>query len=137
MNENLLSAVNIFKEKFGKNPEVAAFAPGRANFIGEHTDYNDGFVLPFSMPFGTVIVGAKNNSAENLCQIFSSSMPDEPSTFHISPSLSKGSPTWSNYVKGTIYQYLNELSSISCGFDAVIVSDVPIGSGLSSSASLE
>ena len=55
----LATAVYLFRDQFGSDPSVAAFAPGRVNLIGEHTDYNDGFVLPFALPYRTVIVGAK------------------------------------------------------------------------------
>ena len=58
--ENLVKAVNLFREKFGADPEVAVYAPGRVNLIGEHTDYNDGFVLPFALPFRTIVVGSKS-----------------------------------------------------------------------------
>ena len=48
----------MFEEKFSTEPSACVFAPGRVNLIGEHTDYNDGFVLPFALPFKTVIVGS-------------------------------------------------------------------------------
>jgi galactokinase len=54
-------AVDIYRLKFQSEPEICAFAPGRVNLIGEHTDYNDGFVLPFALPFRTVIVGSKTH----------------------------------------------------------------------------
>jgi galactokinase len=133
--KNLVTAVNVFREKFGADSEVAVFAPGRVNLIGEHTDYNDGFVLPFALPFRTIIVGAK--SSNGISTIVSCSPGFESSaSFEINSSLGKGEPVWANYVKGTVFQYLNDLEA-GFAFNAVIISNVPIGSGLSSSASLE
>lgn len=136
--EMLQETIKIFQSTFGRDPEVAAFAPGRVNLIGEHTDYNDGFVLPFALPFKTIVVGSKSTSGTNKTRIFSCNMKKEESLveFAIDESLNKGSPSWANYVKGSIFQYLHDLPS-DFGFDAVINSNVPLGSGLSSSASLE
>lgn len=109
----------------------------RVNLIGEHTDYNDGFVLPFALPFKTIILGSKSSSATS--RIFACNIADSTeklATFTIGESLSKGEPSWANYVKGTIFYYLQDLPK-GASIDAVIASNVPIGSGLSSSASLE
>lgn len=113
------------------------FAPGRVNLIGEHTDYNEGFVLPFALPFKTVIVGSRSKSKKS--RIFSCTIPGTsagPVEFEINESLQKTDPVWANYVKGTIFQYLQDLPQDSA-FDAAISSNVPLGSGLSSSAALE
>jgi galactokinase len=133
-NEMLCQASQFFEERFGTKPEVACFAPGRANLIGEHTDYNDGFVLPFALPYKTIIVASRSTS--EFTTVVSTSMPDEGVTFKIDKTLSKGEPSWANYVKGTIFQYLGDLPD-GAAFNAVITSDVPLGSGLSSSAALE
>lgn len=137
-NPKLIEAINEFKKQFGKDPEIAVFAPGRVNLIGEHVDYNMGFVLPFALPFKTFIVGARKPGSEST--IVSCSMKtggeSSPVKFIISPGLKKGVPEWANYVKGTIFQFLEDLPQ-SLAFDAVIASDVPLGSGLSSSAALE
>lgn len=131
----VIEAVRAFKEQFGSSPEVAVFAPGRVNLIGEHVDYNDGFVLPFALPFRTIVVGKKSTS--NTTRVYSTAFKGT-AEFIINDTLSKGSPVWANYVKGTIFQYLKDLpTSTGVAFDAVIWSDVPLGSGLSSSASLE
>ncbi len=128
-----------FVEEYGRKPQCAVFAPGRVNLIGEHVDYNDGFVLPFALPFRTIIVGdvvrsSNHTSRVTSCNIIPTS--DNTATFTCDSTLSKGQPTWANYVKGVVYQYLNDLPP-GAAFEAVIMSDVPIGSGLSSSASLE
>lgn len=128
-------AIEIYIEKFKKEPDVAAFAPGRVNLIGEHTDYNDGFVFPFALPHRAVMVGSRrHDSTESI--VYSTSKPDEPATFEVNADLKPSSPIWSNYVKGTVFQYLDLLPK-EFAFNAVIVSAVPLGSGLSSSAAIE
>ena len=102
---------------------------------GEHTDYNNGFVLPFALPFKTVVVGSLAVGPES--RVVSCSMGSSPETFTISrEGLVKGEPSWVNYVKGTIYQYLDDLPT-PLAVNISIASNVPLGSGLSSSASLE
>ena len=136
--DDLLSvAVARFEKEFASKPSSACYAPGRVNLIGEHTDYNDGFVLPFALPFRTVIVGSLVSGGEVSC-IISGNIdgPDARCIFKIDHHLSKGAPSWANYVKGTIKQYVHDLPK-GFAFNAVVVSNVPIGSGLSSSASLE
>eukprot|EP00606_Chrysophyceae_sp_TOSAG23-5_P001033 GSChrysophyteH2.ASY1.ANO1.140.1 assembled CDS len=123
--------VSRFVEEYGRKPQCAVFAPGRVNLIGEHVDYNDGFVLPFALPFRTIIVGdvvrsSNHTSSVTSCNIIPTS--DNTATFTCDSTLSKGQLTWANYVKGVVYQYLNDLPP-GAAFEAVIMSDVPIGSG--------
>lgn len=124
-----------FEKRFGVKPTVAAKAPGRVNLIGEHTDYNDGFVFPMALPMVTVIVGCP--TASGTCRVATlTENADEPryTEFPANKSeLAPGKPKWCNYVKGVAAQMQGQFSS----FDAVIVSSVPIGGGVSSSASLE
>lgn len=131
----LVEAVSFFRSRFSSFPEVAVFAPGRANLIGEHTDYNEGFVLPFALPYRTIIVASKSVSKD--CTIYSTSMGDQPVVFKADKSLAQADPEWANYVKGVIYQYLDDLPADGVAFNAVVVSNVPLGSGLSSSAAIE
>lgn len=130
-----IQAVKLFRQTFGVEPEVAVYAPGRANLIGEHTDYNEGFVLPFALPYKTVIVASKL-PAGSKSTIISGEYSTETVDFFIEKNLSKGTPTWANYVKGTVFQYLKDLPK-GAAFQAAIISNVPIGGGLSSSAALE
>ena len=108
-------------------------------YTGEHTDYNDGFVLPFALPFKTVVVGSFSTAAQSKvtsCSMSKKGSPPEVHSFTIDKDLCKGEPTWVNYVKGTIFQYLADLPS-PLSINICIASNVPLGSGLSSSASLE
>lgn len=134
--QNLLKkAVDAYEKEFGSEPNVAACGPGRVNLIGEHTDYNDGFVLPIALPMVTILVGSKNNS--NSCHIktLHSNFDETPVEFP-TPSvgpLKPGLPKWANYVKGVVANFRGTVE----GFNAIIISNVPLGGGLSSSASLE
>ncbi|KAJ0016015.1 hypothetical protein NQD34_014305 [Periophthalmus magnuspinnatus] len=124
-----------FVQEFGEEPQLAACAPGRVNLIGEHTDYNDGFVMPMALPMVTVVVG-KQNSGHDVCIVTLNEDADQPRRvdFNLQTDLVSGKPRWANYVKGVIHHYR---APPVPGFRAVIVSSVPLGGGLSSSASLE
>ncbi|XP_026725361.1 galactokinase-like [Trichoplusia ni] len=132
----LQQARDRFVAAFNRTPTAASCAPGRVNLIGEHIDYCEGFVLPVALPFVTVVVGALNNTGEcNVISVLGSGEEVKASFLAPTPSspLKPGSPAWANYVKGVVANFPGGVS----GFDAVIVTDVPIGSGLSSSASIE
>ena len=136
MDTLLGDAVAKYKDVFGEVPSAAAFAPGRVNLIGEHVDYNDGFVLPFALPFRTVVVGSLTEGGVSKIISLNVEKSEATCSFTLDEKLSKGHPLWANYVKGTAKQYLGEVGA-GASFNAVVVSNVPIGSGLSSSASLE
>jgi len=132
-------AISRFKEEFNCDPTVSVFAPGRVNLIGEHVDYVQGYVMPFCLPFRTIIVGGKApSSAAGVSTVVTCNICGDESrtSFTVDDTLSKGQPSWANYVKGTIAQYLEDLPA-GCAFNCAIQSDVPIGAGLSSSAALE
>ena len=124
-----------------------AVAPGRVNLIGEHTDYTGGFVLPFAIDYSTVVYGqgsvkvSADGNGESKAKIsFASALfPDSLKTFEITESSTPSeTPDWTSYVVGTVFQYLQDLPKGSeIGLKFCITSDVPQGSGLSSSASLE
>lgn len=126
-----------FCNRFGHSPEFIVSAPGRVNLIGEHTDYNDGFVFPAAIDRYIHIAASKRSDRQihlhaldmrEEC-IFSLDTPDESET-----------PTWSNYLKGVAYllqrQVLSEIDQTLTGMTAVITGNVPVGAGLSSSAAL-
>mmetsp|Transcript_12139 Transcript_12139/g.16669 ORF Transcript_12139/g.16669 Transcript_12139/m.16669 type:complete len:475 (-) Transcript_12139:805-2229(-) len=131
----LKEGIEFFRSKFDCDPTLCAFAPGRVNLIGEHTDYNDGFVLPFALPYRTYLIGSRAvNTTET--KIHSKSQEPSVATFEINSNLSMGEPQWADYIKGTIFQYLPEIEA-GFAFNAVAVTSVPLGGGLSSSAALE
>uniref|UniRef100_K3WW23 Galactokinase n=1 Tax=Globisporangium ultimum (strain ATCC 200006 / CBS 805.95 / DAOM BR144) TaxID=431595 RepID=K3WW23_GLOUD len=122
-------------------------APGRVNLIGEHTDYNDGFVLPLALDKNTVIVGVatpkagldEDDTAINHSQIVSAKFPGEMVVFPADDvsRIVPGLPVWGNYVRGVTAMYLRHTGKAALSVRAAIVSRVPFGSGLSSSAALE
>ncbi|XP_020495609.2 galactokinase [Labrus bergylta] len=132
-------ARRLYGQMFGEEaPQVAVCAPGRVNLIGEHTDYNQGFVLPMALPLVTVVVGSRT-SGQDVTIATATGDADEPHRVNFSlcsdgSTLAPGLPSWANYVKGVIQHYR---ASPVPGFRAVIASSVPLGGGLSSSASLE
>jgi galactokinase len=108
-------------------------APGRVNLIGEHTDYNDGFVLPFALPLRTVVSASLVDSPQWTA---SSSSAPSPVSFGLDDLTPGAVPDWAGYVAGIVWALR------SSGFDVPgatlrVSSDVPVGSGLSSSAALE
>nr|XP_020464599.1 galactokinase isoform X2 [Monopterus albus] len=139
VSELVADARRVFGQVFGEEtPQVAVCAPGRVNLIGEHTDYNQGFVLPMALPLVTVVVGSQT-FGQDVTVVTTTEDADEPRRvdFRLPTDrlfMSPGSPSWANYVKGVIQHYRAPLVS---GFRAVIASSVPLGGGLSSSASLE
>lgn len=130
-------AVELYQNFFKEDPCTGACAPGRVNLIGEHTDYNDGFVLPMALPLYTVIVGRPICGLKTTIVSCAAEADSGHSTvtFDVSPhALKPGDPKWANYVKGVIANYKGGPVP---AFQAAIVNSVPIGGGLSSSASLE
>lgn len=129
----------LYEQKFNAKPQWAGCAPGRVNLIGEHVDYNDGYVLPMCLPTVTVLVGSRNNSDE-IHLHSDSARADKPTdiTFEVPKvkKLTPGVPKWANYVKGVVSVFNDTVTTVP-GFNAVILSSVPMGSGLSSSAALE
>nr|XP_056717736.1 galactokinase [Euleptes europaea] len=135
----LAAARGAYKGAFGGvDPKIAASAPGRVNLIGEHTDYNQGFVLPMALQMGTVMVGSPRQDGI-ISIVTTAEEADEPKRVQFpvpveGGALKPGEPRWANYVKGVIQHYR---AAPLPGFNAVIASNIPLGGGLSSSASLE
>ncbi|MBD8488402.1 galactokinase [Echinicola sp. CAU 1574] len=120
-----------FKELFDKEPIVVK-SPGRINLIGEHTDYNEGFVLPAAIDKEIVIAVQANDLEE--CRLFSFDF-QESLTFNIN-DFERMEGGWGNYVMGVVAQ-LQKAGYELKGFDLVFGGDVPVGAGLSSSAAVE
>jgi galactokinase len=123
--------VREFEERFGRPPELAARAPGRVNLIGEHTDYNGGLVLPCAIDRDTVVLAARRDDGR--VHVHSRELAAEASFEAASPSRVGG---WIDYVQGVAFA-LHEAGHDVPGLDVAIASEVPGGSGLSSSAALE
>lgn len=124
-----------YKIYFGSAPDVIAHAGGRVNIIGEHTDYHEGFVLPSAINLRTYCAGVRSQSKMVRC--FSANVNDyvEFSTDEISPKF-KEIPLWARYVVGVLWA-LKESGIEVRGMNIFITGEVPLGGGLSSSASLE
>ncbi len=119
-----------FAERFGTTPRLF-FSPGRINLIGEHIDYNDGFVMPAAIDKGIWYAVAPNNS--DTLNFFSF---DENEEYSVSRFEVRKNDGWRNYVLGVVDQVIQKNLPLQ-GFDCVFGGDIPIGAGLSSSAAVE
>lgn len=126
-------ADGTFRQRFRRQPRWLASAPGRVNLIGEHTDYNDGLVLPMAIDRRTVI--AASPAPESRARITTAFSP-EPVELDLTRPLKREPPAWADYARGVIAGF-QETGVVVGGFDAHVESDVPSGGGLSSSAALE
>lgn len=123
---------DLFVQQFSHSPTLLVRSPGRINLIGEHTDYNGGFVLPASID--KEIWFAISPRTDDICQIWAANLSatDSFSIHHLSPS----SQGWLNYLMGSVEQILKKNKEIK-GFDLVFGGNIPTGAGLSSSAAVE
>lgn len=124
--------VDAFVERYGEPPAILVRAPGRVNLIGEHTDYNDGFVLPMAIERAVWL--AARPRPDRTVRVYSTDY-DETADFDLA-ALDKGGPAWSEYLKGTAWALADAGHDLK-GWEGTLGSDVPIGAGLSSSAALE
>lgn len=129
--------VDVFKKTFNYNDKVDVFfSPGRVNLIGEHTDYNGGFVFPCALDFGTYGVAKKRN--DNKFRVYSQNFEKLGIIeFALDDLKYEKKDNWANYVKGVIKAFIDAGYEIKTGFDLLILGTIPNGAGLSSSASLE
>ena len=138
MNESqspLQKTQQAFIDAFGSQAALSVRAPGRVNLIGEHTDYNGGFVLPCAIDYHTVISGAARNDA--LVRVIAVDYGGQLDEFRIDqPIVPRGNALWANYVRGVV-KCLIEAGYSLAGAELAISGNVPQGAGLSSSASLE
>jgi len=125
--------INKFLEKFGHEPTANYFTPGRVNLIGEHIDYNGGLVMPCAVTLGTWLSIAPNN--DNVIRFKSLNFPEERE-FPLQSSYTKTGPEWYNYPLGVFNEILKK-HQLGSGLDLLFFGNIPIGSGLSSSASIE
>jgi galactokinase len=124
--------VERFRQYFGQAPAALIRAPGRVNLIGEHTDYNDGFVLPMAIDRAIWLALRKN--PDRVVRVHSLDF-DEAAEFSLN-SLQRGIAAWAEYLQGVAWA-LQEAGHTLAGWEGVFAGDIPIGAGLSSSAALE
>lgn len=137
MEAKKLELTQKFEELFGTGGEIKAyFAPGRVNLIGEHTDYNGGHVFPCALTIGTyAIVRRREDTKLRFHSVnFSQLGIIESSLQELEYNRKSG---WTNYLKGVFWSFIHKGYKISNGFDIMIYGNIPNGSGLSSSASIE
>src|SRR5690606_23632243 len=138
------AATALFAELAGHEPDGLWSAPGRVNLIGEHTDYNEGFVLPFAIPHRTVAaVGRRADERIRVASTFTEDTVEVEigalnDLFPTAAGSEPAVPEWSAYVLGVAWalRMLRPEASVT-GVDIAIASDVPVGAGLSSSAAIE
>ncbi|MGZ4551931.1 MAG: galactokinase family protein, partial [Mycobacteriaceae bacterium] len=129
-----MSLEDAFVDHFGRPPEGVWAAPGRVNVIGEHTDYNDGYVLPIALPHSTFVAVALRT--DEVVELVSLQHPGEPARVGLS-ELAPGMPSgWAAYPAGVVHQ-LRTAGHDLAGVSVLVDGQVPIGAGLSSSAALE
>ncbi|MBN2218288.1 MAG: galactokinase [Pirellulales bacterium] len=121
-----------FAECFGHSPDWTVRAPGRVNLIGEHTDYNDGFVLPMAIDRAVWI--ALRPRDDRIVSVYSIDY-NQAAEFSLD-LIERGQPGWIEYIKGMAWS-LQQAGYILKGWEGVLTGDVPLGAGLSSSAALE
>lgn len=122
-----------FEQHYSGVPDIIVRAPGRVNLIGDHTDYNDGFVLPVAIDRATYVAARKREDQH--IHVFAADLADQD-TFLLDTITYSTEHPWSNYVRGVVKEILSEAHHIG-GADILITSTVPYGAGLSSSAALE
>ncbi len=128
-----------FRAAYGRAPEVLAFAPGRVNLIGEHTDYNDGFVLPCALEQGTMVAVSRRDDRQVAVRALDLAVsgiaaPEDRVGLEAAP-MPLESGHWANHPRGLIAAWRSAGHALA-GLDIAIAGDLPRGAGLSSSASL-
>ncbi len=134
--KHLIEKIQTFALKqTGESMPFVVFAPGRVNLIGEHTDYNDGFVLPCAIDYGTVVAARLRSDQQVTATALD--YAEQTVCFDLQAPLERDqNAPWSDYVKG-VFSVLLDLNYPLNGLDIFIAGDVPQGAGLSSSASLQ
>lgn len=129
----ILNTTAFFEKTFGPKPEKVVLSPGRINIIGEHIDYNDGYVLPAAIDKVICFAFEKSNSKKS--KIFAIDLNEE-FEIDLTQEVQLSDVVWTNYIRGVIKQLQDNGFDFE-GFNCVFSSNIPVGSGLSSSAALE
>lgn len=127
-------SIQKFEQHFGYAPEKTVFAPGRVNIIGEHTDYNDGFVMPCAINYGMAASFTKRS--DNIWRVYAIDI-HQTDAFSLTKPIPQSEDKWKNYVRGVVKYIQESCSEFIQGVDIAITGNVPMSSGLSSSAALE
>lgn len=123
-----------FAELVGAAPDLAVRAPGRVNLIGEHTDYNDGFVLPAAIGLQSIVAVRRRH--DSIVRLIAADFGDAVSEFDLAAPITRdASQPWSDYIRGVATVLQGEGLDFG-GLDMLVAGDIPQGSGLSSSASI-
>jgi galactokinase len=124
-----------FAQGFGSAPDLVARAPGRVNLIGEHTDYNDGFVLPCAIGPSTMVAASRRD--DNAVHVVAMDFDNAVDAFDLKQPIERNADQpWADYIRGMIVALQNDGHALT-GANMSIAGNVPKGAGLSSSASLE
>ncbi len=135
MSSGITELKQQFTEVFGDGGKIHIIrAPGRVNLIGEHTDYNDGFVFPMAIEPHVLI--ACRSRDDSTVRIASTVFPGEVAQFSVDQPIKRGDPKWANYSKGVAAELIAAGIPLP-GMDAMITNTLPVGGGLSSSAAIE
>jgi len=126
---------HAFKYHFHREDGIPFFSPGRVNLIGEHIDYNGGFVFPCAISYGTYGIAQKRE--DRLVHVYSESFSNHMYTFSLDELSKDKNDAWADYIKGSIKALSVHGYDIPYGIDLYLTSTMPMGAGLSSSASLE
>ena len=135
MNTSRANLIDQFTQLFGKGGDIRIVrAPGRVNLIGEHTDYNDGYVFPMAIESEVRLIYRKRR--DNIVRIASTLYPNQIVEFSVADPIKRGVEAWANYVRG-VAAGLVESGLHLCGMEALYTNTLPPGGGLSSSAAMQ
>ena len=123
-----------FEHHYREVPALIAHAPGRVNIIGEHTDYNGGFVFPAAINFGTWVAASKRR--DNTIVVTATDYEDQQNQFSLNDIQYDEEQSWANYVRGVVKVLKEDFPTVG-GANLLVTGNVPQGAGLSSSASFE
>lgn len=128
-----IRAISLFEEQWGREPEIVIEAPGRINLIGEHTDYTGGFVFPLAIEYGVSIAAETTHGPSRLI----SSARGTARNFDVNAIEPGRNYQWANYAAGMAWSLRQQGHAITRNVVGFVTNDLPIGSGVSSSAALE